>query len=118
DSATHFKRLRERRGLSLYRLAQLAGLSKQGVINLEEPGADPKLSTLDKLAEALGVKPWELLPGWNGQSTAVDAEPDGREDAQASTPVDRRAREEKRRQRAAAKWLRDLEWQVPQEERG
>jgi transcriptional regulator with XRE-family HTH domain len=37
-----------------YRLAQLTGLSKQGVLNLEGSTSDPKLSTICKLAQALG----------------------------------------------------------------
>jgi transcriptional regulator with XRE-family HTH domain len=45
-----------------YRLAQLTGLSKQGVLNLELPGADPKLSTLYRLAEALEVNVHDLIP--------------------------------------------------------
>jgi transcriptional regulator with XRE-family HTH domain len=65
------RRLREQKGISPYRLAQLTGLSEQGALNLEEPGADPKLSTIVRLAGALGVPPWELLPGWP-TSTAVD----------------------------------------------
>jgi transcriptional regulator with XRE-family HTH domain len=75
--AEHFKELRESKGMTLYRLAQVTGLSKQGVSNLEQPDADPKLSTLVKLAEALEVEPWELLPGGEaaagaGESTALD----------------------------------------------
>jgi transcriptional regulator with XRE-family HTH domain len=57
------RQLREARGLSLYRLAKLTGLSMQGAVNLERPDADPKLSTLVKVAVALGVAPSRLLPG-------------------------------------------------------
>jgi transcriptional regulator with XRE-family HTH domain len=153
DFAKHFKRVRESRGVALHRLSQLTGLSKQGVYNLEQPGADPKLSTIIKLAEALGVKPWELLPGWDGQSTTIDREeqgegtPEGDEASQVeesraqnrqSTRVDRdeqdeggaeddeaaradasRARMERREariRRADARWLRDLERRMQQEE--
>jgi transcriptional regulator with XRE-family HTH domain len=56
------KALREARGWTRYRLAKLAGLTNEGVVKLEEPGADPKLSTLVKLAGAFGVKVCELLP--------------------------------------------------------
>ena len=35
---------REAAGVTPYRLAQLTGLSKQAVLNLEKAGADPKLS--------------------------------------------------------------------------
>ena len=88
--ARHFKRLREARGVTAYQLAQRTGLSQQGILNLELAGADPKLSTVHKLAEALGLEPWELLPGW--KSTRVDGEapqpgPD-RPGRRRSTPVD------------------------------
>jgi transcriptional regulator with XRE-family HTH domain len=63
DFAARLKKVRESAGMTPYRLAQLTGLSKQGALNLEQPGADPKLSTLVKLAEALGVNVRDLLPG-------------------------------------------------------
>jgi transcriptional regulator with XRE-family HTH domain len=47
--------------MSLYRLAALTGISRQGIINLEQPDADPKLSTVEKVAKALGVGVVELL---------------------------------------------------------
>ena len=58
-----FRRLREAQGLTHYRLAQRTGLTQQGLINLEQPDADPKLSTLLRLAQALGVNPAALVPG-------------------------------------------------------
>ena len=54
------RRLREQKGLTWYRLAKLCGISKQGLAKLEQPGNDPKLSTLHKLAKALGVSLDEL----------------------------------------------------------
>jgi transcriptional regulator with XRE-family HTH domain len=53
--------LRQARGWTRYRLAKLAGLTNEGVVRVEAPGADPKLSTLVKLAGAFGVEVWELL---------------------------------------------------------
>jgi transcriptional regulator with XRE-family HTH domain len=58
---THLRKLREARGLSCYRLAQLSGISQEGISKLEAEGCDPKLSTLDKLAGALGVSVAELV---------------------------------------------------------
>jgi transcriptional regulator with XRE-family HTH domain len=46
----------------MYRLAKESGLSTEGVSKLETAGSDPKLSTLYKLAEALGVGARELVP--------------------------------------------------------
>jgi transcriptional regulator with XRE-family HTH domain len=74
-----FRRLREAKGVTCYRLAQQTGLSQQAVLNLEQAGADPKLSTLLKLAAALGVNPARLVPG----AETADAEvvnPTGRPD--------------------------------------
>jgi transcriptional regulator with XRE-family HTH domain len=76
DFATRLRRARKTKGVTPYRLAQLTGLSKQGIYNLEKHGADPHLSTVLKLAEALDVHPLSLLPGGAGadgtQSIVVD----------------------------------------------
>lgn len=66
--AERLRKVREAKGVTPYRLAQLTGLSKQGVLNLELDGADPKISTVEKLAEALGCGVAELLR----ESTPVD----------------------------------------------
>jgi transcriptional regulator with XRE-family HTH domain len=71
DFASRLRRIREAKGITPYRLSQLTGLSKQGVINLEAESADPKLSTIYKLAEALEVEPRDLLAGRDGASTPV-----------------------------------------------
>lgn len=68
--ANNLRSLREMRGLSQARLAQLSGLSRNLISNLErnESGAkaaDPVLSTVYKLAQILYVPPGVLLPGVN-----------------------------------------------------
>jgi transcriptional regulator with XRE-family HTH domain len=68
DFAERLRQERKRKGLTATALARRAGLSKQAALNLERPGADPKLSTVLRLAKALGVGPWELLPSWPGSS--------------------------------------------------
>jgi transcriptional regulator with XRE-family HTH domain len=55
DFSGRLRAVRRARGLSRYRVAKLTGLSKQGVSNLELPGANPTLDTLTLLARALGV---------------------------------------------------------------
>jgi transcriptional regulator with XRE-family HTH domain len=55
DFAARLRRIREAKGITPYRLAKLTGLSRVGVLKLERPGVDPKLSTVVKLAEALDV---------------------------------------------------------------
>jgi transcriptional regulator with XRE-family HTH domain len=62
DFADHLRRLREERRMTCYRLAILSGMSTEGICKLEVPGSDPKLSTLYKLAGALGLTVHDLLP--------------------------------------------------------
>jgi transcriptional regulator with XRE-family HTH domain len=62
DFARRLRRLRQALGWTMYRLAKDSGLTWEGVSKLESPGCDPKLSTLFKLAAALGIEARELLP--------------------------------------------------------
>ena len=55
--------IRRRRGLSQARLAELAGLSKDGVSKLELGTRSPRLASVLALADALAVDPCELLKG-------------------------------------------------------
>ncbi|MGH2359406.1 MAG: helix-turn-helix domain-containing protein [bacterium] len=55
------KQLREQRGLTQKRLAKKAGLSLGYLARLEIGMHDPPLSTVAKLAKALGVPVAELL---------------------------------------------------------
>jgi transcriptional regulator with XRE-family HTH domain len=55
------KALRIRRALTQEDLAQRAGLSKNAVNRLEVDKAEPRMSTLRKLAKALDVDPAELI---------------------------------------------------------
>jgi transcriptional regulator with XRE-family HTH domain len=55
------KALRIRRALTQEELAQRAGLSKNAVNRLEVDKAEPRMSTLRKLAKALDVDPAELI---------------------------------------------------------
>jgi transcriptional regulator with XRE-family HTH domain len=59
--AMKLKALRERRGLTQADLAKLAKVSPGYLARLETLRHDPKLSTLVKLARALGVPVGELL---------------------------------------------------------
>jgi transcriptional regulator with XRE-family HTH domain len=55
------KTLRIRRALTQEELAERAGLSKNAVNRLEVDKAEPRMSTLRKLAQALDVDPSELV---------------------------------------------------------
>ena len=52
--------LREKHALSMLDLANKAGVSLQTVWRLEHGMGNPKPSTRRKLANALGVEPWEI----------------------------------------------------------
>jgi transcriptional regulator with XRE-family HTH domain len=53
--AARLTELREKAGLSQYKLAQLSGVSKQTISQLEKGEGDPSWDTVKKLAHALGV---------------------------------------------------------------
>jgi transcriptional regulator with XRE-family HTH domain len=59
--AMRLKELRKRRGWSQEKLAHEAGISRTYLARLETARQDPTLSTLEKLAEALGVKVAKLI---------------------------------------------------------
>ncbi|WP_308775299.1 helix-turn-helix transcriptional regulator [uncultured Bilophila sp.] len=52
---------REQRGITQYRLAQLAGRSIRQISQIERGEREPKLSTLILLAHALGMEPGILV---------------------------------------------------------
>lgn len=51
----------EKRKISKYRLAQMLGVPTASVFRYFKPGYDPKLSTLENIANALGLKIRDLL---------------------------------------------------------
>ena len=59
-------RVRRQAGLSQEQLAFRAGVTRNYVGGLERGEKSPTLRTLDKLAEALGVSPLDLLRAPNG----------------------------------------------------
>ena len=58
--ADRLRFLREREGISPYRLAQLSGISKQALYRLEAGDTQPAWETVQRLAKALGVDYQEL----------------------------------------------------------
>lgn len=50
------RRLRTERGLSQQELAERMGVAQSVVARLEAGGVEPRLSTLDRVAQALGVE--------------------------------------------------------------
>jgi transcriptional regulator with XRE-family HTH domain len=59
--ARNLRAARAEAGLSQERLSALAGLHRTEISLLERGGRDPKLSTILKLAEALGLPATALL---------------------------------------------------------
>jgi transcriptional regulator with XRE-family HTH domain len=57
----NLRQLRESRGLSQARIAEIAGIPRPTWTNLESGGANPTLSVLVKVADALHVRLEELL---------------------------------------------------------
>ena len=55
------RRLREERALRQEDLAELAGVGKNTINRLERNKTEPHMTTVRKLAEALGVEPAELV---------------------------------------------------------
>ncbi len=55
------RKLREARGLSVRGLAKEAGISTETVYSVEHGKRQPNLTTLGKLARALGANPVDLL---------------------------------------------------------
>ena len=60
DTESKLKIARRHRGLSLQRIAELAGVSKLTVIRIESGKTTPRKETLERLAKALQVEPDEL----------------------------------------------------------
>jgi transcriptional regulator with XRE-family HTH domain len=61
QKTTHLRELRDRASLSQEELAERAGVSRATIADLERGARKPHPKTRRKLAEALGVEPYELL---------------------------------------------------------
>lgn len=61
--AANLRRHRQRLGLSQEALGFEAGIHRTEVSLLERAGREPRLTTIVKLARALGVTPCDLLAG-------------------------------------------------------
>ena len=58
---TRLRAVRERRALSQKELAERAGVSRGALIQIESGGAEPRPTTVRKLAQALCVEPPDLM---------------------------------------------------------
>jgi transcriptional regulator with XRE-family HTH domain len=55
------KRIRERKGLTQEKLAEISGFSQQYISSLEKGGRNPTIITLYEIALSLGVSHVELI---------------------------------------------------------
>lgn len=61
--AKNLRRARENAGLSQEALGDLCGLHRTEISFLERAQREPRLSTIVKVAKALGIRPSDLLKG-------------------------------------------------------
>ena len=61
--AKNLRKAREKAGLSQEALGERCGLHRTEISFLERAQREPRLSTIVKLAKALGIKPSDLLRG-------------------------------------------------------
>jgi transcriptional regulator with XRE-family HTH domain len=66
--AANIKRLRERKGHTQQELADLSGVPRPTIANLESGGANPTLSVLLKVADSLGATIEELVAALGARS--------------------------------------------------
>ena len=60
------RRLRLERALTQMELSRMTGLSVDAISRLENELRSAQVSTVRRLAQALGVEPWELLKTQDG----------------------------------------------------
>ena len=56
------KNIREEKSISQEELADMAGLHRTQISLIERGMRTPRLETIEKLADALGIQPSELIP--------------------------------------------------------
>jgi transcriptional regulator with XRE-family HTH domain len=60
---TNIKKLRKAKKISRYKLSKLAGLAHKSIVKLETGQiSSPRIVTLQKIAKALGVSVYRLIP--------------------------------------------------------
>lgn len=74
DISSRLKALRKAKNISVYRLAQLSGVSETHIRDLERGDRNPSFDTLDRLAKPLGMNLSELLNESNEASYLNDNE--------------------------------------------
>jgi XRE family aerobic/anaerobic benzoate catabolism transcriptional regulator len=65
------RKVRQKRGATLKRVAQLSGLSDRFIIEVEKGKANPSLTSINRLADALQTSLRDLLPSDNDERTQI-----------------------------------------------
>jgi len=71
--AANLRRLRRQSGMSQAALADAAGISRRMIVGLEGGGANISLSSLDRIAAALGATFVDLVAASGGRRSRIDA---------------------------------------------
>jgi len=61
STGERLKTVREKKGLSQYQLSDLSKVPRNTIIRIEHGKVDPRISTLKRIAKALGVDVKEFL---------------------------------------------------------
>jgi len=61
DCCNNIRKIRNRRGYTQEKLGEISGLGRIRIVEIENGRYEPKLSTLNVIALALGVKVYQLL---------------------------------------------------------
>ena len=67
------RKLRQQRGATLKRVAQLSGLSDRFIIEVEKGKANPSLTSINRIADALQTSFKDLLPSDNDENTQTSS---------------------------------------------
>jgi len=65
DIGKHIAKLRKAKGFSMYRLSLESGLSNSVLMRVEKGEREPKINTLLKIIEGLGLSPSRLFQEFN-----------------------------------------------------
>lgn len=60
-TAKRITKYRKAKGLTMYRLALMAGLSESTINKIEHEKRNPDVATIMKIAEVLEISAWELI---------------------------------------------------------
>ncbi|MGY4403813.1 helix-turn-helix domain-containing protein [Bradyrhizobium sp. USDA 3315] len=84
--ALNVRRIRVDRGISQQKLAHEAGIDCSYLARLERQSENPTIDILDRIAEALGVHPFELVVQHSKRAKASKTLHEGRKRAPLTPP--------------------------------